>query len=91
VSNDRPDSDKSVDLYARARAYDSVRAVLSDDHDRGLAAAQQVLTAVLDESGVDGLSAVAVELAMKLASAIERVAGDQGIAAVDLADVWFAE
>ena len=37
------------------------------------------------------LADVAVELSLKLASALERVAGDQGVAAVDLADVWFVD
>jgi hypothetical protein len=93
VSDDGAASGESVDLYPRARAYDSVRAVLSDDHnyERGVAGAQEVLAAVLAESGVDGLAEVAVELSLKLASAMERIAGDQGLAAVDLADVWFVD
>lgn len=93
MSDDGAASGESVDLYARARAYDSVRAVLSDDHnyERGVAAAQEVLAVVLAESGVDGLAEVAVELSLKLASAMERIAGDQGLAAVDLADVWFVD
>jgi hypothetical protein len=32
-----------------------------------------------------------VELSSKLASALERIAVDQGIAALDLADVWFLD
>jgi hypothetical protein len=75
------------------RAYKSVRAVLTDDHDveRGVAAARHLVTAVLAESGVDGLAEVAVELSLKLASALERRAGDQGVAAEDLAEVWFVD
>ena len=42
-------------MAARARAYESVRAVLSDDHN------------------------------------YERIAGDQELAAVDLAEVWFVD
>jgi hypothetical protein len=82
-----------MNLYARSRAYESVRAVLSDDHnyERGVAGAQEVLAAVLAESGADGLADVAVELSLKLASAMERIAGDQGLAAVDLAHVWFVD
>jgi len=93
VTDDRLGPGESVDLYGRARAYDSVRAVLSDDHnhERGVAAVQDVVAAVLAESGVDGLMEVSVELTMKLASAIERIASDQGLAAVDLADVWFVD
>ena len=88
-----PGSGESVDLSARARAYDSVRAVLSDDHnhERGVAAAQVVAAAVLAESGVAGLAEMTVELSLKLASALERIAGDQGLVAVDLADVWFMD
>ncbi len=84
---------ESVDLYARARAYESVRAVLSDDHchECGVAAARRVVSAVLEESGVAGLADTTVELSLKLASALERIAGDQGLAAVDLAEVWFVD
>ena len=87
-----PGSGESVDLSARARAYDSVRAVLSDHrHERGAAAAQVVAAAVLAESGVAGLAEMTVELSLRLASALERIAGDQGLVAVDLADVWFMD
>jgi hypothetical protein len=34
---------------------------------------------------------VAVELSLRLASAVERRAADQGLAAVDLAEVWFVD
>jgi hypothetical protein len=93
VSEDRPDQGESTDLFARLRAYESVRAVLADDHDvdQRLAAAREVVTTVLRESGLDGLAEVAVELALKLASALERIASDQGIAAVDLAEVRFLD
>jgi uncharacterized membrane protein affecting hemolysin expression len=93
VSFDRSSPGESVDLLARARAYESVRAVLSDDHcyERGVATAQGVVSTVLEESGVAGLADMTVELSLKLASALERIAGDQGLAAVDLADVWFVD
>jgi hypothetical protein len=93
VSFDRSGPGESVDMIARARAYESVRAVLSDDHcyERGVAAARAVVSAVLDESGVAGLADVTVELSLKLASALERIAADQGLAAVDLAEVWFID
>jgi hypothetical protein len=85
--------EESVYLYPRVRAYDSVRAVLSDDHnyELGVTRAREVLDAVLAESGPDGLADVAVELSMKLASAMERISADQGLVAVDLADVWFVD
>jgi hypothetical protein len=93
VSEDQPGLGESIDLVARLRAYKSVRAVLANDCsvERGSAAARDVVTAVLAESGVDGLAEAAVELSLKLASALERRAGDQGVAAVDLAEVWFAD
>ena len=93
VSEDRPDQGESIDLSARLRAYESVKAVLANGHhvDRGPAAVRGVVTTVLAESGVDGLAEVAVELSLRLASAVERRAADQGLAAVDLAEVWFVD
>lgn len=93
MTDDRTGSDESVDLYARARAYAAVRAVLSDDHchERGVAEAREVAGAVLAESGVTGLAEMTVELSLKLAAALERIAADQRLAAVDLAEVWFVD
>jgi hypothetical protein len=93
VSNDRAERGESIDVYARQRAYESVRAVLSDDHnyETGVAAARRVAAAVLAEAGADGLADVAVDLSLRLASVLERIAADQGVAAVDLVDVWFVE
>lgn len=47
--------------------------------------------AALAELGAAGLAAIAVELSLQLASALERIAAEQEIAAVDLADVWFLD
>jgi hypothetical protein len=80
-----------VELYPRARAYDLVKAALSEDDDRVVGAVDSIVAAVLDESGVERFAEVVVELSLKLASAIERIATDQGVAAVDLAVVWFQE
>jgi hypothetical protein len=93
VSENSTGRDESVDVYARERAYESVRAVLSDDHNyaEGVAAARRVAVAVVAEAGAAGLADVVVGLSMELASAIERIAAEQGIAAVDLADVWFVD
>lgn len=93
MTDDRTGSGESVDLYARARAYAAVRAVLSDGHchERGVAEAREVADTVLAESGATGLAETTVELSLKLASALERIAADQGMAAVDLADVWFVD
>ena len=99
MSEDRTGRGESIDLYARKRAYDLVRAVLSDNHneehghnqEQEVAAARSVAIAVLAEAGIDGLSDVAVDLSLRLASALERIAADQGLAAVDLAEVWFVD
>jgi hypothetical protein len=93
VSENSTGRDKSVDVYARARAYESVRAVLSDDHNyaEGVAAARRVAAAVVAEAGAAALADVVVSLSLELASALERIAAEQGMAAVDLADVWFVD
>jgi hypothetical protein len=77
----------------RRRAYEAVQAVLSDNHnyERGVEAAGVVAKAALAEFGPVGLAAITVELSLQLASALERIAAEQGIAAVDLADVWFVD
>ena len=93
MSEDRPDQGESIDLFARLRAYESVKAVLAHDRDIdcGPAAVRGIVMTVLAESGVDGLAEVAVELSLRLASAVERRAGDQGLAAEDLAEAWFVD
>ena len=93
VSEDRTGRGESIDLYARRRAYELVLAVLSDDHNQehGASAARSIADAVLAEAGIDGLADVAVDLSSRLASALERIATDQGLAAVDLAEVWFVD
>jgi hypothetical protein len=77
----------------RRRAFQAVQAVLSDDHnhERGVEGARAVAKAALAELGAAGLAAIAVELSLQLASALERIAAEQEIAAVDLADVWFLD
>ena len=93
MSEDLPGQGPAVDLSARFQAYESVKAVLTNDHDveRAASAARGVIAAALAESGVDGLAEVAVELSLRLASALERRAADQSLAAVDLAEVWFVD
>ncbi len=83
----------SLSLQVRRRAYEAVHAVLSDDHnyERGVEEARAVARATLAEFGAVGLAAVAVELSVQLASALERIAAEQGIATVDLAAVWFVD
>ena len=77
----------------RRRAYESVHAVLSDDHnsERGVEEAWAVARATLSEFGAVGLAAVAVELSLQLASGLEQIATQQHIAAADLAEVWFVD
>ena len=64
---------------------------MSDDHndERGVEGAWAVAKAALAELGAVGLAAITVELSLQLASALERIAAEQQIAAVDLADDWF--
>jgi hypothetical protein len=92
---DDPDEDLAApsSSQVRRRAYEAVRAVLSDDHnhERGVEEAWAVAKAALAECGAVGLAAVAVELSLQLASALERIAAEQEIAAVDLAEVWFMD
>ncbi|MCE3549847.1 hypothetical protein LWC33_00055 [Pseudonocardia sp. RS11V-5] len=78
---------------ALAAPREAVLAFLSDDHnaDQGLAAARAVLETVVAESGADGVTDAAVELASRLASALERIAAEQGLTASELAEVWFLD
>jgi hypothetical protein len=77
----------------RLRAYEAVHAVVSDDSnfEQGVVGARAVAGAVLAEAGTVGLRETVVELALKLAEALERIAAEQGLAAADLAEVWFVD
>ena len=90
VKEDRAGRGEYVDLAARERAYELVRAVLSD-RSRGEPVARGIAAGVLAGEGVDCLADVAVDLALRLASALERIAADQDLAAADLAEVWFTD
>jgi hypothetical protein len=74
-------------------AHLAVRAVLSDDHnyERGVAEARRVAEAVLAEAGSSALVETAVELTLKLGEALERIAAEQGLPAVEFADVWWTD
>lgn len=78
---------------SRRRAYEAVSAVVSDDcnYERGVQAARAVAEAALAEAGPVGLTEMAVELSLKLAAALERIAADGGVTAADLAEVWFVD
>jgi hypothetical protein len=94
MSVDEPDGRLAPSsLQVRRRAYEAVQAVLSDDHnyERGVEGARGVAEAALAEFGAVGLVAIMVELSLQLASALERIATERGIAAVDLAAVWFVD
>jgi hypothetical protein len=91
VSTGEFDHVEQFTSLSRLHAYQAVSAVVSDDHnfDRGVQTARAIVHAVLSEHGPDGLAEVTVELSLKLAEALERIAADQGLTATDLADVWF--
>jgi hypothetical protein len=93
MSVDEADGRQASPSQIRRRAYAAVQAVLSDDHnyERGVEASWAVAKAALTEFGAEGLAAITVELSLELASALERLALDQKITAVDLADVWFVD
>jgi len=77
----------------RLMVLQAMRAVLSDDHnyEAGLAALTDLINRILREDGAGALRDVSVALSLALATALERIANDQGLAAEDLADIWFAE
>ena len=87
------DDPEAIASLFRLRAFEAVRAVVSDDNnfERGIAEARVVADAVLAEAGTAGLVETVVELALRLGEAMERIAAEQGLAAVDLAEVWFVE
>jgi hypothetical protein len=70
-----------------------MRAVLSDDHnyERGLATLNDLVDRIVRENGSTGLRDVAVALSLALATALERIAQDEGLAAEDMVEIWFAE
>ncbi len=84
---------ESIHRYARSRAYDLTRAALdaADDPDAGADAARAIAASALAEAGVDGLAAITVDLSLTLASALERIGSEHGMAAIDLAEVWLME
>jgi hypothetical protein len=77
----------------RRKVLEAMRAVLSDDHsyERGLAALHDLIDQVVRDEGPTGLGDLTVALSLELANALEDIAKEQGLAAVDLAEVWFAD
>jgi hypothetical protein len=83
----------SDELRSRELILEAMRAVLSDDHnyERGIASLTALIDRIAHEDGAATLSDIAVALSVALATALERIALDQGLAAADLVEVWFAE
>ena len=52
---------------------------------------RQLINQVLRDEGATGLGDLTVALSLELAKALEEIAQKQGLAAVDLAEVWFAD
>jgi hypothetical protein len=77
-------------MGVQERVHEAVRAILSDDHNYqlGVRAARQVAEAALAAGGPAGLVDMIVAMSLKLAETLERIAAEQGLAAVDLAEVW---
>jgi hypothetical protein len=86
-------SDQAREQRTRRLLHEAMHAILSDDHnyERGLASLRDLVDRVLREGGATGLMEFAVALSTELAGALERIAADQGLAAADLAEVWFAD
>ena len=77
----------------RRTVLEAMRAVLSDDHsyERGLATLRDLIDEVARNEGATRLCDLTVALSLELAKALEEIAQEQGLAAVDLAEVWFAD
>ncbi len=86
-------TDPSQAPCVRRKVLEAMRAVLSDDHsyERGLAALRDLVDQVVLEEGTSGLGDLTVALSLELARALEEVAQEQGLLAVDLVEVWFAD
>ncbi|MDT7574144.1 MAG: hypothetical protein QOH17_477 [Pseudonocardiales bacterium] len=86
-------SDERGEQQPRELILEAMRAVLSDDHnyERGAACLTDLITRIAREDGGSTLADVAVAVSVALATALERIALDEGLAARDLIEVWFAE
>jgi hypothetical protein len=86
-------SDHELEPRTREKMLEAMRAVLSDDHnyERGLAILRGIVDRVAAETGATGLANLTIALSLALAAALEQIAGDQGLLAQDLAEVWFAD
>jgi hypothetical protein len=86
-------SDERGEQQPQQLILKAMRAILSDDHnhERGVATLTDLINRIAHEDGGTTLSDVAVAMSLVLATALERIALDQGLAAKDLLEVWFAE
>ena len=93
MNHEQPDDVAERSLEVSRQAYEGIRAVLSDDHnyELGLFALKDVIDRVAEQRGGEGLVRAGVRVGAQLAKALERIAGNEGLAAVDLAEVWFAD
>jgi hypothetical protein len=85
--------DQVNDPATPRRVLDALHAVLSDDHnyELGLATLRNLMHDLARQDGATGLSDLTVALSLKLAEALRRIAHDEGLAAVDLTEIWFAD
>lgn len=86
-------SHRAPGSQSQRRVFAAMHAVLSDDHnyERGLTALRDLVDQIVREEGSTGLCDFTLALSLGLASALERIAHDHGLAADDLAEVWFAD
>ena len=86
-------TDQALVPSVRRKVLEAMRAVLSDDHnyERGLATLRDLIDQVARDEGAGGLGDLTVALSLELAKALEEIAQEQGLAAVDVAEVWFAD
>lgn len=90
----RDDGERTNDMdRPRCVVHEVVMAVVSDDHNADVreAAAREIVSGVGLIGGTDGLEDLAVELALKIAELVERIATEEGLAAVDVTDVLLLE
>ena len=91
----RDDGERTNDMdRPRCVVHEVVMAVVSDDHNADVreAAAREIVSGVGLIGGTDGLEEdLAVELALKIAELVERIATEEGLAAVDVTDVLLLE
>lgn len=86
-------SHRAPESQSQRRVFAAMHAVLSDDHnyERGLTALRDLVDQIVREEGSTGLCDFTLALSLGLASALERIAHDHGLAADDLAEIWFAD